>query len=67
MTALVFKDAEGAINLLEPTFVDISESVFKAMLTDPDIDSLRSHPRFDALMAQAAQDLGLGSATPAAS
>ena len=67
VTALVFKDAEGAIDLLEPTFVDISESVFKAMLTDPDIDSLRSHPRFNALMSQAAQDLGLGSAIPAAS
>ena len=56
--ALQFRDAEAALNLLEPLFPKISASAYKAFSSDPDLDSLRELPRFKQLMAQAAERLG---------
>ena len=55
--ALQFHDADAALELLEPLFPQLSASAYKAVSADPDLDSLRDHPRFIALMKQAAERL----------
>ena len=66
--ALQFHDAETALDLLEPLLQMISASAYKAFTTDPDLDSLRDHPRFVKALSDARIRLGLPSepATPAA-
>ena len=55
--ALQFEDADAALDLLEPLFPQLSASAYKAVSTDPDLDSLRNHRRFVDLMAQASERL----------
>jgi len=64
-TALYLNDPEAALDLLEPVLRDVSHSAFKAISSDPDMDSLRDIPRFKALMAQAAQRFGADRLSPA--
>ena len=64
--ALQFHDAEAALDLLEPIFPRLTVSAYKAVSADPDLDSLRDHPRFRRLMEQLAERLSATLSTPAA-
>jgi adenylate cyclase len=64
--ALDMKDAEAAIDILEPIVPDFSLSAFKEILADPDLDSLRGHPRFIRLIEETAKRLGVATAIPVA-
>lgn len=58
------KDAEGALDLLEPYFGQVNSATFiKHLEADPDFESLRGHPRFQQLLAQAKVRLGLSCQT----
>jgi adenylate cyclase len=46
-------DIEGAIDMLTPIFPKFSGQWLRAARADPDLDALRAHPRFQALMAEA--------------
>ena len=46
-------DADGALDLLEPYFTAISLSQVNYTEVDPDMDKLRTHPRFVAMVADA--------------
>lgn len=72
-------DIDGALDMLEPTVLRSSRSLTLTMVADPDLDSLRDHPRFQAMVAEAMKRNGLtedmipeqarrpaGDATPAA-
>jgi adenylate cyclase len=39
-------EKEAALDLIEPLFTRVSRSLLLTALTDPDMDSLRDHPRF---------------------
>ena len=52
-SALRLKDPEAALEVLEPAFKTVTLSMFKAALTDPDLDSLRELPRFKAMVSEA--------------
>jgi adenylate cyclase len=47
------KDTDAALDLLESVFANISMGLLSAARTDPDLDHVRDHPRFKALLAQA--------------
>jgi adenylate cyclase len=70
VTALYLNDPEAAIDLLEPVLKEITISLYRNALIDPDLDGLRSMPRFQAMMTAAAKRLGAEQpalpATPAA-
>ena len=72
-------DIDGALDMLEPMVARQSRSLTLTMVADPDLDSLRDHPRFQAMAAEAMKRNGLtedmipgqarrpaGNATPAA-
>ena len=59
-------DAEGAIDLLEPIFPGFTASAIKAVSADPDLDTIREHPRFRRMMEEARARLAEELATPAA-
>ena len=63
---LQFHDAEAAVDLLEPIVPEMSASAYKAVLADPDLDSLRDHPRFKLLMERLEKNLAGELASPAA-
>ena len=63
---LQFHDQEAAIELLEPIIPELSASAYKAVSADPDLDSLREHPRFKQLMGELADKLANELAIPAA-
>jgi adenylate cyclase len=58
VTAVYLNDPEGAIDLLEPVFGEMTISLYRSALVDPDLDALRPVPRFQAMMAAAAKRLG---------
>jgi len=65
-TALYANDPEAALDLLEPVLATATHSAFKAIRSDPDMDSLRGLPRFKAMMERAAERLGVDATSPAA-
>jgi adenylate cyclase len=46
-------DHDAALDLLEPLFVSMRLEVMHWVKTDPDLDAIRDHPRFKAIMAAA--------------
>ncbi len=58
VTAVYLNDPDGAIDLLEPVLKEITISLYRNALVDPDLDGLRSMPRFQAMMAATAKRLG---------
>jgi adenylate cyclase len=65
-TALYMDDPKAALDLLESVFAEATQSAYKAIFSDPDMDSLREHPRFRRMMEGAAKRLGLAAPIPAA-
>jgi adenylate cyclase len=62
-------DLDGAMDLLEPVLLEVTVSLYRNVLIDPDLDCLRSSPRFQKMVAATAKRLGVQppeSATPAA-
>jgi adenylate cyclase len=57
--ALNFDDSDAALDLLEGVFLKISPSALKVIDADPDLDCLREHPRYQAMLAAAQKRLGL--------
>ena len=55
---LYLHDAEAAMDLLVPVLEGISISLYRNALADPDLEGLRSIPRFQQMMAQTAKRLG---------
>jgi adenylate cyclase len=53
LMALNFNDAEAAISLIERDFDGYPPSALKAVVADPDLDSIRDHPKFKRMMAKA--------------
>jgi adenylate cyclase len=66
VTAVYLNDPEGAIDLLEPVLKEMTISLYRSALIDPDLDGLRSMPRFQAMMAAAAKRLGAEQPAPSA-
>ena len=66
VTAVYLNDPEGAIDLLEPVLKEMTISLYRSALIDPDLDGLRSMPRFQAMMVAAARRLGAEQPTAAA-
>ncbi|NUT01312.1 MAG: TIR domain-containing protein [Sphingomonas sp.] len=58
VTAVYLNDPNGALDLLEPVLKHVTISLYRNALADTDLDGLRSIPRFQAIMAAAAQRLG---------
>jgi adenylate cyclase len=59
VTTLYLNDPEGALDLLEFIFQRMSATFFRSASKDPDLDSLRNHPRFRKIAAEARERLGL--------
>lgn len=51
------KDHESALDLLEPYLATASLSQVTYTEADPDMDAVRDHPRFQAMIAEARQRL----------
>ena len=52
-------DIEGALDMIEPMMGRQSRSLLLTLLADPDLDSLRDHPRFKGMVAYAMQRVGV--------
>ena len=61
-------EIDAALDLLEPVLAEVKLSTVKNVAVDPDLDPLRSHPRFQKMLAAAQERLGIEPAavTPAA-
>jgi adenylate cyclase len=57
-------DPVGALELLEPVFARMSGSLFTSALADPDLDTLRDNPRFQAMIEEAKTRLAAPAAQP---
>jgi adenylate cyclase len=55
--ARTFQDYDGALSLLERRFATITPTLLRGMFTDPDLDGLRTNPRFKAMMKEAQERL----------
>jgi adenylate cyclase len=53
------EEKEKALTLLERTFAVANELLIRAAETDPDLDLLRGHPRFEKILASAKVRLGI--------
>jgi adenylate cyclase len=58
-------DKEGALRHLERSLATAGAFNLALLDADPDLDSLRDDPRFDAMVAAAKRRLGIGEAMPA--
>jgi adenylate cyclase len=56
------KNYEGALDLIQRRLENITPTLFRGMLTDPDLDGIRENPRFKAMMKEAQERLGLNDA-----
>jgi adenylate cyclase len=56
-------DHEAALDLLEPLFGSIRTEVIHWVKTDPDLDAVRNHPRFMAMLVSAEKRLAQASAS----
>jgi hypothetical protein len=56
--ATTLGDPEGALDLLAPVFALETRDAVNWAKTDPDLASLREHPRFIAMLAAAEERLG---------
>ena len=53
-------DADAALDVLEPFFEEVKSPIHvKHLMADPDMDSVREHPRFKAMLADAKQRIGM--------
>ena len=52
-------DINGALDLLETIFPRVSKSLLLTTLADPDMDSLRGHPRFKKIASEAMERTGI--------
>jgi len=53
-------DADAALDVLEPFFEELKSPIHvKHLMADPDMDSVRDHPRFKAMLAAARQRMGM--------
>ncbi|MBS0409457.1 MAG: winged helix-turn-helix domain-containing protein [Proteobacteria bacterium] len=52
-------DVEGALELIGPVLAEVSATKLRYVRCDVDLDRLRGHPRFEAMMAAAAARLGV--------
>jgi adenylate cyclase len=59
VVAVYLRDFDEAIDLLEPVMDEITPSLFRNVLIDPDLDSLRDLPRFREMLDRTAQRLGM--------
>ena len=53
MLVLDLHEYEAALDLLEPLFARLRTEVMNWVKTDPDLDAIRDHPRFKAMLAAA--------------
>jgi adenylate cyclase len=53
MLILDLHDYEAGLDLLEPVFARARPEIMRWMKTDPDLDAVRDHPRFRAMLAAA--------------
>jgi adenylate cyclase len=63
--AAFLKDPDAAIDMLEPALLKVGSGLVRHARVDPDLDSLRDHPRFQAMLAEAEARLAVGSADQA--
>ena len=54
-----FKDYDGALDLLEKRLTLISPTLFRGLMSDPDMDPLRDNPRFKTMVEETRQRLGI--------
>ena len=59
VATVYLNDPDAAIDLLEPVLEGITISLYRNALADPDLDGLRSIPRFRKIMTAAAKRLGM--------
>jgi len=53
-------DPDGALDVLEPFFDQVKSPIHvKHLMVDPDLDSVRDHPRFKRMIAAAKERLGI--------
>jgi adenylate cyclase len=52
-------DHDAAMDLLEPILAESGSLLVKATAVDPDLDPLRGHPRFENMLAEATNRVGL--------
>ena len=57
--AIHAKEKEAALDMLEPVFASGGRAVVKLAEADPDMDSLRDHPRFIKMISEAKSRIGI--------
>ncbi|MGA9796532.1 MAG: tetratricopeptide repeat protein [Rhizomicrobium sp.] len=53
MTLVQLRDPDACLDMLEPLFQKVSRSLLNWGMTDADLDAIRDHPRFQAMIAAA--------------